>query len=581
MSQTKAQLIDPVDGSLVNADINASAAIAGSKISPDFGSQNVVTTGTITSNNIEISGTLPRLSFTDSNNNPDYQVQNNDGTFIVRDTTNSADRFRVNTDGHVDIGGNLDVGAGIDVTGAITGTGDLTIDTNTLKVDSSNNRVGIGTTSPTKVLEVTGTSSPQILLKPGDASPAIFVGDSNRSGDGQHLAEFRGHWNGTNVARMIIQAGDDTTNKDNGQIVFMTSATGTTSERLRINEGGDVGINESAPSARLHVNGGGGLFVERSAGTSVAGFKQSGGAAMNIYFQNSGSTNHPSIGSDSESLTLGTGNATRVLINSSGNVGIGTDAPSVKCDISSSDSTAWSTSNLSTGLRVVNSSTTNNVAAGIQLRSFQNNGGASIQYIHCVNDGASSYGSDLVFTTRVAYTGAYRESCRITNAGNLKFPSGHGIDFSATANGGGTTNSELLHDYEEGTWTPTFNFSGSTGTFSYNAQIGRYTKIGNRVFFTCIIRSNGHSGSTTNNLRVAGLPFNVLSDSPSGGTSFFITGGNFTTDYGVATQLVVAEQIEFYRQVQATGSNFNAVQAGELSLDGLFIKVEGHYQTDD
>ena len=36
MSQTKAQLIDPTDGSIVNADINASAAIAGSKISPDF-----------------------------------------------------------------------------------------------------------------------------------------------------------------------------------------------------------------------------------------------------------------------------------------------------------------------------------------------------------------------------------------------------------------------------------------------------------------------------------------------------------------------------------------------------------------
>ena len=32
---------------IVNADINASAAIAGTKISPDFGSQNVVTTGTV------------------------------------------------------------------------------------------------------------------------------------------------------------------------------------------------------------------------------------------------------------------------------------------------------------------------------------------------------------------------------------------------------------------------------------------------------------------------------------------------------------------------------------------------------
>lgn len=39
-----------VDGTIVNADINASAAIAGTKISPDFGSQNIATTGNVTVN---------------------------------------------------------------------------------------------------------------------------------------------------------------------------------------------------------------------------------------------------------------------------------------------------------------------------------------------------------------------------------------------------------------------------------------------------------------------------------------------------------------------------------------------------
>jgi hypothetical protein len=41
-----------VDGTIVNADVNASAAIAGTKISPDFGSQNVVTTGDVQSASI-------------------------------------------------------------------------------------------------------------------------------------------------------------------------------------------------------------------------------------------------------------------------------------------------------------------------------------------------------------------------------------------------------------------------------------------------------------------------------------------------------------------------------------------------
>jgi hypothetical protein len=45
-----------VDGTIVNADINASAAIAGTKISPDFGSQNVVTTGTVAATSFSGSG---------------------------------------------------------------------------------------------------------------------------------------------------------------------------------------------------------------------------------------------------------------------------------------------------------------------------------------------------------------------------------------------------------------------------------------------------------------------------------------------------------------------------------------------
>lgn len=54
--------------------------------------------------------------------------------------------------------------------------------------------------------------------------------------------------------------------------------------------------------------------------------------------------------------------------------------------------------------------------------------------------------------------------------------SGQGIDFSATP---GTGTSELLADYEEGTWTPT-DASGAGLTFT-NAS-GRYVKIGRFVF---------------------------------------------------------------------------------------------------
>ena len=53
-----------VDGTIVNVDVNSAAAIEGTKISPDFGSQNIVTTGTVATGahtvtgNITVSGTV-------------------------------------------------------------------------------------------------------------------------------------------------------------------------------------------------------------------------------------------------------------------------------------------------------------------------------------------------------------------------------------------------------------------------------------------------------------------------------------------------------------------------------------------
>jgi hypothetical protein len=45
------------DGTIVNADVNASAAIDGTKISPNFGSQNIVTSGTVDGRDVSADGT--------------------------------------------------------------------------------------------------------------------------------------------------------------------------------------------------------------------------------------------------------------------------------------------------------------------------------------------------------------------------------------------------------------------------------------------------------------------------------------------------------------------------------------------
>ena len=108
-----------LDGTIVNADINASAAIAGTKISPDFGSQEITTTGNITAGGgfLGINGTGPQLRLNDTNSENDFEIQNADGIFKIRDIDASADRLTIASSGQTTISGNLDCSSGVDVTG--------------------------------------------------------------------------------------------------------------------------------------------------------------------------------------------------------------------------------------------------------------------------------------------------------------------------------------------------------------------------------------------------------------------------------------------------------------------------------
>jgi len=91
--------------------------------------------------------------------------------------------------------------------------------------------------------------------------------------------------------------------------------------------------------------------------------------------------------------------------------------------------------------------------------------------------------------------------------GNLVLASGHGIDFAATGNISGTDN-ELLNDYEEGTFTPSFTVAG--GSLTAAAQVGRYVKVGDLVHVQIALSTNGIS-SPSGNTGISGLPFTCKS----------------------------------------------------------------------
>ena len=93
----------------------------------------------------------------------------------------------------------------------------------------------------------------------------------------------------------------------------------------------------------------------------------------------------------------------------------------------------------------------------------------------------------------------------ITN-GNLVFStSGTGIDFSATSDGGTSTPSELLDDYEEGSWDP--QILGWNG--SYSTQEGRYIKIGRMVHVIGEVKTAANAGNSFTNAwpGLSNLPF--------------------------------------------------------------------------
>jgi hypothetical protein len=188
----------------------------------------------------------------------------------------------------------------------------LNFDSNTLVIDATNNRVGVGTGAPAALLETN-------------------VASGNN--------EFRQSVGGTTRGQFISSATDQViVNGGTGSQQFWTGG----SERMRISSTGNVGIGTNAPGAKLDVIGSGQFRVDAN-GTStplqIANDATSGTVVAKIAFQNGGSVK-ASINAavyNNDFLTFNTGSDTeRMRIDSSGNVGIGTSSPSYQLDVQGS-----------------------------------------------------------------------------------------------------------------------------------------------------------------------------------------------------------------------------------------------------
>ena len=127
----------------------------------------------------------------------------------------------------------------------------------------------------------------------------------------------------------------------------------------------------------------------------------------------------------------------------------------------------------------------------------------------------------------------------ITNGNLVLGTSGKGIDFSATSSGSGTMTSELMSDYEEGTFTPNLKFGGGTTGITYTARSGKYIKVGNKVTVLIYFQLS-NKGSSTGSATIADLPF-------TNGNGAVFEGATFSVNYwnNLAAAIIPLGYVQF------------------------------------
>jgi len=154
--------------------------------------------------------------------------------------------------------------------------------------------------------------------------------------------------------------------------------------------------------------------------------------------------------------------------------------------------------------------------------------------------------------------------------GNLVVASGHGIDFSANSNASGMS-SELLHHYEEGTFTAQIS---TDSEYTGETQSGVYTKIGDIVFIQIRFQKSGTLNSGSN--ARFGLPFTSANNGVQS-TGFRGSVENIDTSVvGVGGTIAANGAVLFLNEMTAavTGHNLNGNDLGA----NFQIQIQGFYK---
>jgi hypothetical protein len=376
------------------------------------------------------------------------------------------------------------------VTGTVVTTGDTGSVTNTMLAGSIDKAKVTGTAI---TAADTGTVTSTMIL-----DGTIVDGDVNASAAiaGTKISPNFGSQNvvttGTSSAAALIPTGSSV--PTNGTYLPAANAVAiatNSTERLRIDSSGRLGLGTTTPNANLHVKSGTDkntwIYSHPTYGNSLIGINDVGDTYTSL-----------SIGA-SPLIFRTAGGTEAARIDSSGRLGIGNTGPG---SYNAGFNQLVVGSSGDQGVTIVSGTSNSGTIAFADGTSGADAYRGYVQYQHgstnalvFATDGSERFRCDSSGRLLVGTTTA------TANGGVLELSGG--ITFPATAVA--ASNANTLDDYEEGTWTPVFNATGAT--FTTTSNVARYTKVGNQVTLVGYCQIRCSAGSGANPVTVTGLPF--------------------------------------------------------------------------
>jgi uncharacterized protein YaiE (UPF0345 family) len=267
-------------------------------------------------------------------------------------------------------------------------TNDLIVDSadNLLKVDHATNRVGVGTSSPSNLLTLKADSTEETMLVFQNDSAVAIGAVSIHPSNGLVLSQSVA---GSSVHVMTHDGNEDINLDSDGFIQIEVAG----SELMRLNSTG-VGIDTDNPLSIFHVGSGSDANVPITLAPATGG---------NIEFRNTSSTG-------TFTFTNANGSNEHIRIDSSGNVGIGTDSPRSELSIAANNSgqgaklTLENTDTSITTNDVIgqidfyaNDSSTNGTGAKVNIKAIATSGAGTVTALTLgVSDSASATAAEIM-----------------------------------------------------------------------------------------------------------------------------------------------------------------------------------------